>query len=435
MMMDRIRRALGRNAEMADWRIVESRRRGWERYYIGRAVECAREVETTEYRVTVYADGTRDGQAVRGDSIFRAHPTMDLSELEAAIGRALFAASRVANKPYDLPLPASTRAAMPVCSFEGGDPSGLVERVRAELYREDGAGGATVNSLELFLSRVETRIVNSRGVDASWVSWKGFSEYVVNAPSPSGEVELYGSVKFGDFDAGKLSRAVGSRLAQARDRSRAEPTPDARSLPILFSEDNAGALFGYFFANCSAQRAYQKLTPFKPGASAQGETVTGDRVTLHAEAALRGHPDSSPFDDDGVPIDRFTCVEDGVVGGFFGPSRYCGYLGIPASGDYRVFSVDGGRETESALRALPHFEPVVFSDFFVDAATGDFGGEVRLGYLFDGTTRIPVTGGSVTGSMLDARGSLRFSGERIPGGAGIHPAVVLVAKASVTPAG
>ncbi|HQN27399.1 MAG TPA: Zn-dependent protease, partial [Mesotoga sp.] len=32
---------------------------------------------------------------------------------------------------------------------------------------------------------------------------------------------------------------------------------------------------------------------------------------------------------------------------------------------------------------------------------GDFGGEIRLGWYFDGTKRVPVTGGSITGNLRD----------------------------------
>ena len=47
-----------------------------------------------------------------------------------------------------------------------------------------------------------------------------------------------------------------------------------------------------------------------------------------------------------------------------------------------------------------------------DADSGDFGAEIRLGYLFDGEKRIAITGGSVTGSLSENRGCLRLSQER-----------------------
>jgi len=63
------------------------------------------------------------------------------------------------------------------------------------------------------------------------------------------------------------------------------------------------------------------------------------------------------------------------------------------------------------LHAQPYLEPVMFSDFRLDPVTGDFGAEVRLAYYFDGTTLIPVTGGSVSGSLRDMRTTMRRSQE------------------------
>ncbi len=432
-MTERIARALAAAGGLSDWRVVETKKNGYERYFVKTELECSREVDTVEYRVTAYVDSTKDGEKVRGDSSFMVHPTMDDAELAAAAKRAVFAASKVANKPYELPGPGAARVSLPDAGCEGRDPAALLETARKALFEADGRDGATVNSLEIFLTRVETRIRNSRGVDASWTTWKGFTEYVVNAPGPKGEIELYGSLKFGSMDPKRLSRAVAEKLSQARDRAQAVPTPDIKGVPILLSCDNAGELFNYFFANCSALGVFQKISPFAVGSSAQGDAVSGDRISMGAEAVIAGHPESAPFDQDGLPISSFACVSAGEVRGFFGPKRYCGYLGIPETGDYALFSVAPGSARAAELRSRPHFEPVVFSDFFADPATGDFGGEVRLGYWFDGAKRIPVTGGSVTGSLLEARGSLRASSELFVGKFGSHPEVVLVPKANVTP--
>lgn len=89
----------------------------------------------------------------------------------------------------------------------------------------------------------------------------------------------------------------------------------------------------------------------------------------------------------------------------------------------------GGRIAECALNELPETglaDRVSFSlDSLLDSkgsgvlypelkdpATGDFGGEIRLAYLCRGTERIPVTGGSVTGTMAENRGRIRLSRER-----------------------
>jgi predicted Zn-dependent protease len=52
---------------------------------------------------------------------------------------------------------------------------------------------------------------------------------------------------------------------------------------------------------------------------------------------------------------------------------------------------------------------VNFSDFQVDSFTGYFGGEIRLGFYHDGSTVIPVTGGSISGNITEVSGKLTFS--------------------------
>ena len=45
----------------------------------------------------------------------------------------------------------------------------------------------------------------------------------------------------------------------------------------------------------------------------------------------------------------------------------------------------------------------------MDSQTGDFGGELRLGYLIEGGNRTPVTGGSITGNMRECLPGMRLS--------------------------
>ena len=52
-----------------------------------------------------------------------------------------------------------------------------------------------------------------------------------------------------------------------------------------------------------------------------------------------------------------------------------------------------------------------FSDFQTNALTGEFGGEFRLAYYYDGTKEIPVTKGSFSGNIKDILSSLELSKE------------------------
>ena len=82
------------------------------------------------------------------------------------------------------------------------------------------------------------------------------------------------------------------------------------------------------------------------------------------------------------------------------------------TGNYRVVTVPVGDTPMEALTAEPCLHVVSFSDFQMDALSGHFGGEIRLGFLHENGKVTPVTGGSVNGSILDAQSRMTFSKER-----------------------
>ena len=63
------------------------------------------------------------------------------------------------------------------------------------------------------------------------------------------------------------------------------------------------------------------------------------------------------------------------------------------------------------MRSEPYLEVVNFSDFQMSAETGNFGGEIRLAFLYDGEKVTPITGGSINGNILEAQKHLVFSKE------------------------
>ena len=54
---------------------------------------------------------------------------------------------------------------------------------------------------------------------------------------------------------------------------------------------------------------------------------------------------------------------------------------------------------------------VNFSDFQMDAMSGRFGGEFRLAFYSDGEKVIPLTGGSISGSIMELAGNMKLSSE------------------------
>jgi len=439
MNTEKLKAALRSRSDVADWKIAEFRKVGAERFLVGDRPDLARAAETHDYKATVYVDRGEGESRTRGDATVSVHPTMGESEVRAVLDRAVFAASKSRNPWYPVPEPAPAATPLPTSRFEGRSPDAWMEELLAALYRHDGrrSGGARVNSLELFLDRIERRVLNSRGVDAAWSSWSGYTEFTVEAEGPAGGVELTDMLSFSEPDPDRLASELANRLEAVRDRASAKPTPRLSGLPLVLAGNEAEDILRWFFGNLDAARIYSKASPLAIDASVHGDGAARggyDPLAIAAEPYLPGAPRSAPYDADGYPLGRRICTEDGVARALHGTTRYAHYLGIPPAGAYSLFSVGPGSIPAAEMRAAPSLEVAFFSDFNVDPDSGDFGGEIRLAYWNDGSRRVPVSGGSVTGSVLENRGLLRLSRETRLTDAMRGPEAILLPRVSVTPA-
>jgi predicted Zn-dependent protease len=135
---------------------------------------------------------------------------------------------------------------------------------------------------------------------------------------------------------------------------------------------------------------YQKYSNYQVGNHVQGDEVTGEHLTITLKV-------SEPYSSEGIPMTDRPLIKDGVLKTIHGNSRFSYYLGTEPTGTYDSFRVTCGTET--------------FSDFQMDTFSGHFAGEIRLAFLSDGNTVIPVTGGSINGNLLEAQKNLIFSKE------------------------
>ena len=156
---------------------------------------------------------------------------------------------------------------------------------------------------------------------------------------------------------------------------------------------------------------YEKLSTAKLGESLQGQNVIGDKITMTIDPFVRGSYYSAPYDNDGFALKREIIVEDGVLKKYWGDVRFSHYMGVEPTGNAMNYVVDPGEKTLKELRNEPHLEVASFSAFNVDEITGDFGGEIRLGWYFNGKERIPVCGGSITGNIIDVQDDIYLSKE------------------------
>jgi len=418
MMIQTIREAIAsinanESVKIADWRLVERAISRQERYYIASRAEQARSVDDRSYTLTVYVDSAQSDKKFRGEATISLQPSLSKAECAAKIRQAAVAASKSHNSWFALPEPSAPKVVLPVSGFEALSPADQVEVARAALFSAaaEFEGSARINALELFITREQRRLLNSRGIDYSSVLWRGYSEFVVEADSPSGTVELFDDIEFSEPDPARLASSIATRLAQVRDRARAAPMPQLRGLPVILRGKEAEEAFAWFYGNSRTETVYSKSSAFEVGKSVQGSAPVAEPLDLWAEPAIAGLPASAAFDSDGFALERTEVIAQGILKTLTGSVRHADWLGLQRRGAFPLFSVSPGSMPLEVMHASPYLEPVMFSDFQLDSVTGDFGAEIRLAYYFDGKKVTPVSGGSISGSLGALCASMRRSVE------------------------
>ena len=424
--------------KIADWKLVESVTTREEHYFVREKTEQARFLDETLYSLTIYVDAQADGKKVRGEATVSIQPSLTRDEVAEKVRVATYAASKSRNPRFELPGKAPARVHVPVSGFEAVAPARRASAARSALYAPESepavSGGSDrpsgrINCLELFISRTERSFLNSKGLEFKAVKWRGYSEFVVDAQSKSGPVELFDDIEFSEPDTARLEDSTRSRLMEVRDRAVAIPMPNISSIPVILSGKEAEQVFSWFFGNSSTQAVFTKASPFKVGTNVQQSAEGGevaDPFDMWAEPVLPGLPASGAYDHEGFPLERTAIIEKGVLKTLVGSIRHAQWLHVPEKGSFSLFSVSPGSLSVAEMRSKPHLEPVMFSDFRLDPVTGDFGAEIRLAYWFDGNKRIPVTGGSISGAASTFRSTMRRSAECAPATQSICPVAVLL---------
>ena len=419
--------AILKESGAAAWEVWDVETRGWEFYFIRHALDQNRAKNVEHLTVKVY-QSVEDG-AYLGSASCEIAPTASEAQMRAQIEALCYRATLVKNKPYTLRGP----EAVELPALEEVDLAAISAEFLSAVRSLPETEGEDVNSYELFVSEKTRRFLNSEGIDVTERCPESMLEIVVNARHEGHEIELYRNYTAGGCDAAALHRDLERTMRFGRDRLCASPTPALGKADLLLTTSAAVTLYSYFTDRLNASMIYRRMSDWELGKPVAD--FAGDRPTI---TALRELPNSSRnrrFDAEGAPIRDTPLLEDGIARNYLGSRMFAAYLGLESAFQPTNFAVSGGTQHEAALRAGAYLEVVEFSDFQVDSMTGDVFGEIRLGYWHDGESVTPVTGGSVSGSMLELAGALRFSRESAQYDNWLIPAATLVSGVTVTGVG
>ena len=408
------------------WAVRDEIRTGWEFYFIRHRLEQNRVRDTEHITLTVYKAFEEEGKKFLGSASAELAPTATEAEAEKLIRSLLFEAGLIRNPAYALNPPCGEPAAMqePDVKAIAGD---FLRAMRS--VEEDES--ADINSYEIFTDSVCRRLVTSTGIDVTDVYPASMAEVVVNARDEKREIELYRMYRSGSCDAAGLKANVAETLRFGRDKLRAEKTPALGRCDVVFSTDDALQLYGYYIDRMSAGMIYQGISNCEIGKRV-AEDQGGDALSVRAVRTLDNSSHNGAFDAEGAPVRDMTLISGGVAEHFYGSQMFSQYIGLKDSFIPGNFVVEGGESSAAELRTGRYLEIVEFSDFQVSPMNGDIAGEIRLGYLHDGESVTVVEGGSVSGTMRELGGAMRFSKEQKQYNNYLIPAVTRLYGVSIT---
>ena len=402
------------------WEVTDQEEKGWEFYFIRHSLDQHRAKDVRSFNVKVFKKFE--------DCLGSAEAAVPVDASEAEMRRTVEGlcsdASYVRNPAYTLNKPCAAEAEEQAEEIDLEAISGDYIRTLASVPETETED---LNSYEIFASKITRRFLNSEGIDVTVTYPSSMVEAVTNARKDGHEIELYRMFKAGTCDREQLTRDLTEMLTCGRDRLVTVPTPALQKADVVFSTDPALQLYEYFMDRTNTSMVFRGMSDWKVG-----DAVAPENMTVKAVRTLPNSSRNAAYDPEGAPIRDLALVENGKVVSYWGGRQFSQYLGMDSSFSASNFTVSGGTESAETLRSGDFLEVVEFSDFNVDSITGDIAGEIRLGYLHQEGKVIPVSGGSVSGSVPELAKTMRFSKESRQYNNVLIPAVTRLSGATVT---
>ena len=381
------------------WELTDTETEGWEFYLIRHKLDQNRIRKVRHIKITLYRKS--ETGAFLGSASGELSPTAPKEEAEAFLQDLLFRASLVKNPYYTLNKPVSIPDSPAETEPSGvTGPEAIARDFLAALKEVPETETEDLNSCEIFVDWNRIRFLNSEGIDLTESRPASMVEAVVNARKGGKEIELYRMYHSGTCHKEGLVRDLTETLTFGKDRLLTRPTPMLGKMDVVFPTSDAVQIYDWFITRLNASMRYRRFSDWemeKPIA----EEIQGDKVTVYARKTLPNSSKNFAFDPEGAPISDLLLMEEDVPKNSWGGRQFSQYLGLESSFLAGNFEVLGGARPAAELKTGRFLEIVEFSDFQVNPMNGDIAGEIRLAYLHDDGQVIPVSGGSVSGTMRD----------------------------------
>ena len=398
-----------KSSPISEYKINIIETTGNELFYIVDKLETSRAVNLKEVEVTIYID--RDDK--RGCSSFMYYDYMNEEEIQAEIDKTIYAASFALNPFYEIPGKSNEQLLKIHSNFADRPLNEIAQDIARAIFRCEKMDDGFLSATEIFVSKKNIRIINSKGVDVSETRYEGYVEVIPSWGNKENEVETYNAFTFSNFDADWITAKINELIHLTEARFYAKKLEVKENIKVIIEDEGVPSVFNYFSRDLSYANKVRGTGRDDIGAKVQGDNVEGtllniDMVPFDEESAI-----GAGFDNDGVILRPVNLIKDGVAMNRYGSYQY-GYYCKESNptGIVPITKVQPGTKSFKEMAKEPYVRCCRFSSFQLESNSGYFGGEVRLGFYFDGEKEIPVTGFSIGGTLKELRGKIVFSKEK-----------------------
>lgn len=393
------------NKSVSDYRINTTVTDSYELFFVHKNLETVRSTSTTDTSITIYVE--HDSKL--GSANFSVYASTTEDELREKIAAAVEKSLLIDNEYHTLPQNEALSANLD-SNFSEYLPCELAAKISDAVFAADIEEHSSINALEIFVNKIKYTVENSRGIHKCQTKYHAMVEAI---PTWNGEesVELYKCFKFSEFNEKDITDEISRSMNEVKARNSAVKPQTPINCNLVLNENEIAELFMYITGELTYSSVYVSQNAFSKGDNIQAN-ASGDLISVTMRGQIKGSPDSAFFDADGVTLKDTKVIDNGKVVNYFGTSRFAQYLNEEVTGELNCIDVETGTLTDDELIAAPYLECVSMSGLQVDIYNDYIGGEVRLGYYFDGEKTIPVTGISIAGKLSDIISTAKLSSVR-----------------------
>jgi len=180
--------------------------------------------------------------------------------------------------------------------------------------------------------------------------------------------------------------------------------------PVIFDPDVSRSLLGGILGAINGERVLQGASFL---AESVGRKISSELLTVIDDGTIPKGLASSPFDGEGVPTQRRTIIDGGVLQGFMyntmvasragvkstGNAARGGFSSLPGIGPHAFYVEAGTSDPEEIIRSTPNglFLKGV-TGYGINPVSGDFSGGAQGFWIQNGRLAFPVMGLTIAAS-------------------------------------